>query len=112
MLVPGAERAFIDLRKLSDYVLDPAHPVGRHKARVFDGALGLTRADVGVLHGWLIRAIAVCEAVPGQSDEFGQRYLVDFTASTDFGSAVLRSAWIIRQDEDFPRLVTCFVLSD
>ena len=112
VLLPGAERAFIDLRKLADHVLGPTHSIGQHKARVFAGALGLARADVGVLHGWLIQSIAVCEAVPGQRDEFGQRYTVDFPVSTDAGSAVLRSAWIVRPKENFPRLVTCFVLPD
>ena len=41
---------------------------------------------------------------------FGQRYTVDFTLCTAVGTASIRSAWIVRTGEDFPRLTTCFVL--
>lgn len=112
MLLPNAEHAFIDIRKLAEYSLDPTHPVGRHKAIVFRSALGLTAADADTLRNWLLRAVRDHEAVPGRIDEFGQRYTVDFRASTPFGSAVLRSAWMVRADEAFPRLTTCFVLPD
>lgn len=112
MLLPNAERAFIDFRKLADYCLDPTHPVGRHKSVVFRSALGFTVDDATTLHGLLARAVLVHAAVLGRLDEFGQRYTVDFPASTEFGSAVLRSAWIVRPTEDFPRLTTCFVLPD
>ncbi len=43
--VPNANRAILDLRKIEDYCLSPAHPRGRHKARVFREALGLSRTD-------------------------------------------------------------------
>jgi hypothetical protein len=32
---PDFFNASIDLRKLSDYCLNPLHPIGKHKARVF-----------------------------------------------------------------------------
>lgn len=112
MPLPNAERALIDFRKLADYSLSPTHPVGRHKSIVFRRALGFTVDDAATLHGLLARAVLVYEAVPGHLDEFGQRYTVDFPAATAFGSAVLRSAWIVRPTEDFPRLTTCFVLLD
>lgn len=34
MLVPNAERAVVDIRKLRDYCLDPTHDDGKHKARL------------------------------------------------------------------------------
>ena len=49
---------------------------------------------------------------PGKCDEHGQRYLVDFTATFGGKSARLRSAWNVRPGEDFPRLVSCYVLED
>lgn len=45
MKLPGAERAIVDIRKLSDYCLSPEHLRGRNKARVFAATLGLTSAD-------------------------------------------------------------------
>jgi hypothetical protein len=112
VLLPNAGRAFIDDRKLVEYSLDPTHPVGRHKAVVFRGALGFTAADADMLRDLLLRAVLVHDAATGRLDEFGQRYSVDFPVTTPLGSAILRSAWIIRPDEYFPRLTTCFVLPD
>jgi hypothetical protein len=40
MKLPNAAQALVDLAKLRDYCLNPAHPRGRHKARVFATALG------------------------------------------------------------------------
>jgi hypothetical protein len=42
MLLPHAERAEVDIRKLSDYCLSPDHWEGKHKARLFAAALGIT----------------------------------------------------------------------
>ncbi len=47
MKIPNADQAFVDLRKLRDYCLNPEHPRGRHKARLFKGALGWTADDAG-----------------------------------------------------------------
>jgi hypothetical protein len=43
MRLPGAERATIPTDKLVRYALDPEHPRGRHKARVFASALGIRK---------------------------------------------------------------------
>ena len=52
------------------------------------------------------------EAAIGRLDEFGQRYTIDFWLTTASGAATIRSGWIIRPTEDFPRLTTCYVLRD
>jgi hypothetical protein len=49
MRLPNGNRADLGT-KLEDYVLNPRHREGRHKARVFESALGLTLANVDVLH--------------------------------------------------------------
>ena len=41
----NARGAIIELAKIRDYCLSPDHPRGRHKARVFREALGLTVDD-------------------------------------------------------------------
>jgi len=45
VFLPGAEAAQIPDEKLRDYVLDPEHFLGRHKARVFASVLGIRRDD-------------------------------------------------------------------
>ena len=43
------------MAKLRDYALDPIHSKGKHKARVFASALGLTRNDAEWLRDELLR---------------------------------------------------------
>lgn len=42
MLIPSAEHAIVDIRKLRDYCLNPEHDKGQHKARLFSTLLGMT----------------------------------------------------------------------
>lgn len=111
MKLPGGDRAEVDLRKLSDYCLSRSHPVGKHKAVVFLAALGLTASDAPRLQEFLLHAAVEGDADFERSDEFGERYRLDFEVSTSSGRAIVRSAWIVRTGEDFPRLTTCFILS-
>ncbi len=110
MKLPNCERAQVDLRKLSDYCLSTTHPVGKHKAAVFRAALGLTGSDAPAFREWLLQAAIDGEADFERGDEFGDRYRLDFEIVTSSGRAVVRSAWIIRAGEDFPRLMTCYLL--
>jgi hypothetical protein len=110
--LPNADRAFIDLRKLADYSLSPDHPVGGHKAILFQRILSITTADALALRDILLEVAVRAEAPASRLDEFGQRYTIDFTLSTASGSAAIRSAWITRPTEDFPRLTSCFVIRD
>lgn len=45
MLIPNAENAVVDIRKLRDYCLNPKHAEGKHKARLFLSSLGMTADD-------------------------------------------------------------------
>src|ERR1700756_4648521 len=47
--LPNGDRAIVDIRKLADYCLNPSHPRGRHKARVFRQAAGLQQGDAAWL---------------------------------------------------------------
>ena len=49
MKLPGGELAVVEIAKLRDYCLNPSHPPGRHKARVFTAALNLGQADAEFL---------------------------------------------------------------
>jgi hypothetical protein len=67
---PG--RAVVEIEKLRDYCLNPAHPRGRHKARIFALRLGLTSSDAETLRQALIHAAAGSEAIATFEDEYGQ----------------------------------------
>lgn len=110
MRLPNADRAEVNPRKLTDYCLSPTHPVGKLKATVFRSALGISATEAEILRQLLLDAAATGEAVAERTDEFGERFRIDFEATTEVGSATVRSAWIVRTGEDFPRLTTCYVL--
>jgi hypothetical protein len=111
MKLPGGDRAVVELAKLADYCLDETHPRGRHKARVFAARLGLGRADAALLRAELLRAAASSpDAVQGAVDGFGSRFGLDLVVTGPKGSGVVRSAWIVRTGEDFPRLTSCYLL--
>lgn len=110
MRVPNAERAFIDVSKLRDYALNPTHRVGGHKARLFALLLGMNNNDTQELQQILLNVIQTQEATLGELNEYGQRYVIDFMLTWQSRQVTVRSAWIIRPDEDFPRLVTCYPL--
>ena len=111
MKLPNADHAVVDIAKLRDYCLSPDHPRGRHKARVFAAVLGVRLRDADWLQERL-REAAFLEAAQSFTNEFGSLYVVDFRMSTSHGEATVRSHWIVRIGEDFPRLTTCFVLKN
>ena len=110
MKLPNANDAVVDICELRNYCLDPASPKGRSKARVFASTLGMNQGDAEMLRRALLLAAREETAVAGETDDFGGRYTLDFTLETKAGRRRVRSGWIIRHDENFPRLTTCFVL--
>ena len=110
MKLPAGEAAIVEMPKLRDYCLNPLHPRGRHKARVFVSALGIMRGDAEFLGTELLRAARDGEASKGTVDQFGERYTVDFTLVCRHRQALVRSSWIVRTGERIPRLTSCFVI--
>jgi hypothetical protein len=104
--LPNPENAVVETRKLRDYCLSPEHPRGRHKARVFASALGLTVDDSQELRRALLAAALSEEALVAEEDLYSQRSMLD----SEMGSAVVRSGWMVRSGEDFPRFTSCWVL--
>lgn len=98
------------MAKLRDYALDPVHAKGKHKARVFAAALGLTRNDAAWLRDGLLRAAMESDCFLGPLTPHGQRYVVDFDLSRGEKTCRIRSVWNLRPNEDSPRLITCFVI--
>jgi len=109
MTLPNGNRAVVDISKLSDYCLNPLHEGGKHKARVFAAALGIGRIHAGWLRDRLLEAAVREEAFVTPETRFGTLYVVDFLLTSASRAAEVRSGWIVRQSEDFPRLTTCYV---
>jgi hypothetical protein len=110
MRLPNGERADLGV-KLEEYVLNPLHRDRRHKARVFESALGITHADPSILRQAILAAAATSNQAEARGDNgHGELYVLRFSLSTMKGSAVVLTAWIVRHGEDFPRLTTCYIV--
>ncbi|MBI5764375.1 MAG: hypothetical protein HZA51_12710 [Planctomycetes bacterium] len=109
MKLPNSERAVVDIGKLRGYCLNPDHLRGRHKARVFASVLGITADNADLLRDAIIQAASTEDALVAEKDGFGQRYVLDFHWQNTPGEPLVRTTWIVRQGEDFPRLTSCYV---
>ena len=110
MKLPNGDEAIVDIRKLTEYCLDPGHLRGRHKARVFAAALGLTAENAEELRQLLLASAAAVDAELTSIDQYGDRYVLDFDVARGSWTARVRSGWIIRRGEQIPRLTSCYVL--
>jgi len=109
-LIPNAENAVVDIRKLRDYCLNPEHDKGKDKARLFSSILGMTTDNAEELRQIILKVVKTHQVRLGRRDEFGQRYTLDFTLKWQNKSTTIRSAWIIEEGSDVPRLTTCYPL--
>jgi len=110
MKLPHADSAVVDVAKLRDYSLNPQHNVGKHKARVFQAALGLTANDAEWLREMLLQAAQEGEAFDGPPSPFGHKYVIDVELIRGERQATVRTAWIIEHGTSFPRLTSCYVM--
>ena len=110
MKIPNADRAMVDIRKLRDYCLNPAHDEGKHKARLFAAALSMTVNDAEDLRDALIEVVKTQDAQLGRRDEYGQRYILDFLLEWHDKRTMIRSGWIIEHGAETPQFTTCYPL--
>lgn len=110
MWLPNRENAVVDLAKLVDYCLNAQHEEGRHKARVFAAALNLGQEDAPWLAAEILSAARTCAATEQDKNAYGQRFVIDFDLRRNGRAVRVRSAWIVRSVEGFPRLTSCYVL--
>jgi hypothetical protein len=108
--LPHAHRAEVDIAKLRDYCLSPAHPRGRHKARLFKAALGIAQTDAEWLRQAILTGLASANAEAQETDEFGSRWQADVTIARQNRQVVVRTVWLLPPGASVPRLVTCWVV--
>lgn len=99
----------IDDRKILDYILNYDHEQGRNKAKVFESALNITLKNHLLLVNALRKATQQQEVIPIEKNKYGQKYQLDFMMSNGGKSVMVRSIWIVKNGENFARLVTCYV---
>lgn len=71
----------------------------------------MTSADAEKLREILLIAATVNnEVFMTGTDQYGCRYIFDVLVTWNNREAFVRSAWIIKTGENFPRLVSCYVV--
>lgn len=105
MALPNADRATIDRRKISQYLLSSTHPVGRHKKRFFE-AVGFA-SDAADDLAAAIRAVAREGVVQSEdASKYGRKYIVDGWLRAPAGPVPVRTVWIVRTGALVPEFVT------
>ena len=108
--IPNVEGATINRKKLTEYALNPNHPVGGNKAKVFESALGYNQSNADDLMRQIYEKLPSSEAILGKLDEYGQRYIVDILITGPNGKTMyVRTGWIIKTGSNIPELTTIFV---
>lgn len=93
MTLQSGDKAVVDIRKIRDDCLNPDHPEGKHKARVFAAVLNLTAEDSEELQVALLAAARNDEAREAGETPFGRRYTIDFVLRRQGMTATIRSGW-------------------
>ena len=110
MKLPNAENAIVDRAKIVGYLLSDTHPVGRHKAVVFQ--------RYGFMPEWWQEMAAALkkhasdhEITIEEPSPFGKRFIIEGIMQVPDGRAPLvRTVWFLRTGETLPRFVTAYPL--
>lgn len=108
--LPQLDQATIRSEKISDYLLSPTHPVGRHKARFFQ-QFGFAQSNPETLRSSLLAHARLYEAALLGESRFGKRYAIDGPLqSPDGRNPRLRVIWFIESGKEEPKFVTAHPL--
>ena len=76
MKLPNARAALVEREKITEYLLNPAHPDNGGKALFFQ-SLGFSREDWQVLAGALRKLAETTEVNKRMESPHGQKYILD-----------------------------------
>ncbi|NQZ12819.1 MAG: RHS repeat-associated core domain-containing protein, partial [Algicola sp.] len=107
--IAGAEKAFVDSRKITEYVLNLSHPKGGHKARVFNSILGITIENSSSLTSQLLKGVMKNSATLKGTTKYGTQYQVMIPVRGPKGIANVTTGWIVKVGENFPRLTSAYI---
>ncbi len=108
MKLPNAERAYIPLPKLTDYLLSETHAIGRAKAAFFY-KIGFTRERAEDLRVALLGLARTGDVTDVVETLYGMKYVVDGELHAPMGESIkIRTVWIVEKGEEWPRFVTAY----
>ena len=110
--MPGSDKAFIEPLKLRGYLLSETHRRGRHKANLFR-SIGFEAAMFLELEHELLRVAREDDVVEIDETPWGPKYVVHgMVTAPDGRRSLVKTVWIIDNDDGAPRLVSARPLED
>lgn len=110
MKLPNLEHAIVRPEKLTQYLLSQTHPVGRHKAKFFEG-FGFSPQSWGQLEAALRRHALQHEVTQVNMTPFGSSYEIEGPLETPDGRAPhVRTVWFVETGQVVPYFVTAHPL--
>lgn len=114
--LPNVDKARFEPEKLAGYSMNPEHPTGRHKARLWQSTIGATAKDAPMIEKQVMAWLEHLEAVPNpRRDAYGVRFDVLVPVTGPNGKTVdVRTCWIYDRSQDGesistrPRLASIF----
>jgi hypothetical protein len=106
------QQAIIEPAKLIRYALNPNHPIGGHKARVFQSALGFHQGNWRELEAAIRAKLPSHPANFSEETPFGKKYEVYLPITGLTGRTVeVLTVWQydtdnVGHESEFPRLIT------
>ncbi len=83
------------------------------KARIKQGysasVFGLKKEDAEYLIVAIREAVLLNEIIKQSASAFGTKYIVDFDLTFENKTARIRTGWIMENEDNIPKLITCYV---
>ena len=112
MKLPNAHLALVPKEKITEYLLNAAHPDNGGKAEFFH-SLGFAAEEWEVLMRALREMAAAHETSEKLESDHGVKYVVDGSIKTPGAKTPLvRTVWIVDYGRNCPRLVTAYPRGD
>jgi hypothetical protein len=106
--LPYAHVAVVEREKITEYLLNAAHPDNGGKAAFFQ-SLGFSGEDWTTLSAAFRKLIETTEVTMKLESPHGWKYILDGCIESPGGKAPLvRTIWIIDRGQEAPRLVTAY----
>ena len=107
MKLPNGHQADLG-DKIENYCLNINHQKGKNKAILFENKLGINLSNANILEKAIKKAAINESVIIRKVNEYGTHYNMKFLLKTDVGESLVLVAWVIRTNENFPRLTNCY----
>jgi hypothetical protein len=109
MKLPHGDSAIVEDEKITGYLLNPSHPVGGPKAKLFKALLGIDQANSHLLKDAILKAAHDGDATVGRTTPHGEKFDLRFQMTGPRGTYTILSIWIVPNGHWEPRLVTAYI---